>query len=881
MCGNWFVIINLTLLCVEANVYSKTQYRVGGTFSDPNHQAAFQVVIDNLNRDNWEKPFEIIAEPFNVSYYNSLETRRAICSLLEKGVIGIFGPSSSHTSNYIHSICDNKEIPQIETHYDLKIDRSFCVVNLHPNARKISEFFVHLVRAYNWDRLIILFEDNESLKRIAPLLELNIEYGTHLIFRQLDQESPGSYREVLNSIKKMPDNNILLECSIDILEDVLIQAQQVGIMTEQYKFIITNLDLSTVNLEPFQYGGTNITGARLFDPDDTTVTEINSKIMEILKLPKEVADMQKMRLSTALLIDGISMFYEVVKDLASTPSGIEVQYLECKDTDSWKYGLTIANQIKGREYNGITRKIRFDFEGIRSDFKLDLVELSTAGLQKVGQWDTTTKSLTMSRKYVAPFLDLDLDFNPFNRTFRVVVVLTAPYAFLKETTDQLTGNDRYEGFCIDVIQELSKLLGYNYTFLVQHDGKNGNFNRSTNRWDGVIGQIIDENADLAITDLTITSERENAVDFTSPFMNLGISILYKKPEPVPPSLFMFTSPFSTSVWVMLGVAYILVSIAIFIMGRLSPSEWNNPYPCIEEPEYYVNQFSFRNSLWFTIGGLLQQGSELAPASISTRTASGFWWFFILIMVASYTANLASFLTVSTLVTPFKNIDELSKQTEIKYGAKKQGATENFFRDSNGTTHQRVYNYIKAHPELMTAENEEGLKRVETENYAFLMESTTIEYITQRHCGLAQVGGLLDHKGYGIAMKRESPYRNELSTAIIKLQETGVITGLKIKWWKEKRGGSTCSATKKQSEATPLDLQNVGGVFLVLFVGAILALIGSFLELAFRIYRKCQMTKDDFYHQLKKELEFFIQFKKNIKELAPADEDVSEKNEGGF
>lgn len=49
------------------------------------------------------------------------------------------------------------------------------------------------------------------------------------------------------------------------------------------------------------------------------------------------------------------------------------------------------------------------------------------------------------------------------------------------------------------------------------------------------------------------------------------------------------------------------------------------------------------------------------------------------MVASYTANLAAFLTVETLVAPFKNIDDLAKQNEIKYGAKKQGATENFFR----------------------------------------------------------------------------------------------------------------------------------------------------------------------------------------------------------
>ena len=45
-----------------------------------------------------------------------------------------------------------------------------------------------------------------------------------------------------------------------------------------------------------------------------------------------------------------------------------------------------------------------------------------------------------------------------------------------------------------------------------------------------------QKADLAIADLTTTYERESAVDFTMPFMNLGISILYKKPQKVKSSL---------------------------------------------------------------------------------------------------------------------------------------------------------------------------------------------------------------------------------------------------------------------------------------------------------------------------------------------------------
>lgn len=53
------------------------------------------------------------------------------------------------------------------------------------------------------------------------------------------------------------------------------------------------------------------------------------------------------------------------------------------------------------------------------------------------------------------------------------------------------------------------------------------------------------------------------------------------------------------------------------------------------------------------------------------------------------------------------------------------------------------------------ENEEGVRRAESEdeNFAFFMESTSIEYTVQRHCTLKQYGGKLDEKGYGIAMRK--------------------------------------------------------------------------------------------------------------------------------
>lgn len=66
-------------------------------------------------------------------------------------------------------------------------------------------------------------------------------------------------------------------------------------------------------------------------------------------------------------------------------------------------------------------------------------------------------------------------------------------------------------------------------------------------------------------------------------------------------------------------------------------------------------------------------------ALSTRMVAGMWWFFTLIMISSYTANLAAFLTVERMDSPIENAEDLSKQTRIKYGALKGGSTASFFR----------------------------------------------------------------------------------------------------------------------------------------------------------------------------------------------------------
>lgn len=65
-------------------------------------------------------------------------------------------------------------------------------------------------------------------------------------------------------------------------------------------------------------------------------------------------------------------------------------------------------------------------------------------------------------------------------------------------------------------------------------------------------------------------------------------------------------------------------------------------------------------------------------------------------------------------------------------------------------------FMTEHPEYLTETNQEGVDRVKVSTqYAFLMESTSIEYNTKRECNLKKIGDALDEKGYGIAMRKSN------------------------------------------------------------------------------------------------------------------------------
>ena len=87
-----------------------------------------------------------------------------------------------------------------------------------------------------------------------------------------------------------------------------------------------------------------------------------------------------------------------------------------------------------------------------------------------------------------------------------------PYTMLKEVTKKLEGNDRFEGYAIELMQGIAGILHFNVTFKLVDDGKYGGMDEHGN-WNGMMKEVLegvegtDPGADFAVADLSITSQR--------------------------------------------------------------------------------------------------------------------------------------------------------------------------------------------------------------------------------------------------------------------------------------------------------------------------------------------------------------------------------------
>ncbi|XP_035291121.1 glutamate receptor 3-like isoform X5 [Anguilla anguilla] len=714
-----------------------------------------------------------------------------ICSQFSRGVYAIFGFYDMKSMDTLTSFCGALHTAFVTPSYPADGDVQF-VIQMRPELR---DTILSILSHYKWEKFVYLYDTERGFSILQAIMESAVANNWQVV--TLGKNGRG------------------------------------------YHYILANLGFSNVSLDKVILGGANITGFQIINPGNPVVQQFLQRWDRLDEREFPEARNAPLKYTSALTHDAVLVIAEAFRYLRRQRVDVSRRGRagDCLANPAvpWSQGIDIERALKMVQVQGMTGNIQFDTFGRRSNYTIDVYEMKPGGGRKIGYWNEYERFVYIMDQQVT-----NESSSVENRTIVVTTIMEAPYVMYKKNYMNLEGNERYEGYCVDLASEISKHVGIKYKLSIVSDGKYGARDPETKTWNGMVGELVYGRADIAVAPLTITLVREEVIDFSKPFMSLGISIMIKKPQKSKPGVFSFLDPLAYEIWMCIVFAYIGVSVVLFLVSRFSPYEWHlediDEAKDPQTPPDPPNDFGIFNSLWFSLGAFMQQGCDISPRSLSGRIVGGVWWFFTLIIISSYTANLAAFLTVERMVSPIESAEDLAKQTEIAYGTLDSGSTKEFFRRSKIAVYEKMWSYMKsAEPSVFAKTTPEGVSRVRKSKgkFAFLLESTMNEYIEQRKpCDTMKVGGNLDSKGYGVATPKGSALGNAVNLAVLKLNEQGLLDKLKNKWWYDK-GECGSGGGDSKDKTSALSLSNVAGVFYILVGGLGLAMTVALIEFCYK------------------------------------------------
>ncbi|XP_076758866.1 glutamate receptor IB isoform X3 [Xylocopa sonorina] len=860
-------------------------------------QSAFKFAMFNHNQNTTTRKFELQAFVDVINTADAYKLSRLICSQFSRGVFSMLGAVSPDSFDTLHSYSNTFQMPFVTPWFPEKVLTPSSglldfAISMRPDYHRA---IIDTVRYYGWKKIIYLYDSHDGLLRLQQIYQGlkpgNESFQVETVKRIQNMSEAIDFLRSLEELNRWSNKYVVLDCPTDMAKDIVVShVRDVALGKRTYHYLLSGLIMDDRwESEVIEYGAINITGFRIVDATRPYVKDFLAGWHRLDPATSQGAGRESISAQAALMYDAVFVLVEAFnKFLRKKPDRSNVRRtgipgssqitngtrsLDCNSSRGWvtpfEYGDKISRLLRKVEIEGLTGEIRFNDDGRRHNYTLHVVEMTVnSAMVKVAEWTDEAGFQAIAAKYIRlrPHAEIEK-----NKTYIVTTIVEEPYIMRKksETGELLTGNDSYEGYCKDLADLIAKKLGITYELRIVKDGKYGMENPDVpGGWDGMVGELIRKEADIAIAPMTITSERERVIDFSKPFMSLGISIMIKKPIKQKPGVFSFLNPLSKEIWVCVIFSYIGVSIVLFTVSRFSPYEWRvltlssstdstmatRNDPTLQHPHgsqgsphmptsSMANDFSIINSLWFALAAFMQQGCDISPRSISGRIVGSVWWFFTLILISSYTANLAAFLTVERMVAPINSPEDLASQTEVQYGTLSHGSTWDFFRKSQISLYSKMWEFMNSRKHVFVKTYDEGIRRVRTSKgkYALLIESPKNEYINEREpCDTMKVGRNLDAKGFGVATPLGSPLKDPINLAVLSLKENGELTKLVNRWWYDRtecRHGDKQDATRNE-----LSLSNVAGIFYILIGGLLLALAVALLEFCYKSHTEATRAK---------------------------------------
>ncbi|XP_078141531.1 glutamate receptor ionotropic, NMDA 1b [Centroberyx gerrardi] len=363
--------------------------------------------------------------------------------------------------------------------------------------------------------------------------------------------------------------------------------------------------------------------------------------------------------------------------------------------------------------------------------------------------------------------------------------------------------------------------------LVQVGVFNGSQVNNSNKkeWNGMMGELLGGLADMIVAPLTINNERAQYIEFSKPFKYQGLTILVKKEIPRS-TLDSFMQPFQSTLWLLVGLSVHVVAVMLYLLDRFSPFGRFK----VNSEEEEEDALTLSSAMWFSWGVLLNSGiGEGAPRSFSARILGMVWAGFAMIIVASYTANLAAFLVLDRPEERITGINDprlRNPSDKFIYATVKQSSVDIYFRRQVELS--TMYRHMEKHNYESAAEAIQAVR--DNKLHAFIWDSAVLEFEASQKCDLVTTGELFFRSGFGIGMRKDSPWKQNVSLAILSSHENGFMEDLDKTWVRYQECDSRSNAP------ATLTFENMAGVFMLVAGGIVAGIFLIFIEIAYKRHK---------------------------------------------
>ncbi|XP_010414001.1 PREDICTED: glutamate receptor 3.7 isoform X1 [Camelina sativa] len=774
--------------------------------------------------------------------------------LLEKEVVAMIGPISSSVAHTMSDIAKGLHFPLISfaaTDPTLSALQFPFFLRTTPNDAHQMSALVELIAFYGWKEVISVYSDDELGRNgVAALDDELYKKRSRISYKvPLSVHSDEKFlTEALKKSKSIGPRVYILHFGPDPSLRIFDIAQKLQMMTHEYVWLATDWLSVTLDSSLSDKGTLKrlegVVGLRQHIPESIKMQQFTHKLKSNRSMNAYALHAYDTVWMIAygiekLLNEGINITFSYSEKLLHA-KGTKLHLEKIKFFNS---GELLLEKLLKVNFTGIAGQVQFGSGRNVIGCDYEIINVDKTGVHTVGFWSknggfsVVAPKLQHSQKETSLVSDEKLGDITWpggghgkprgwviaDSADPLKIVIPRRVSFVEFVTEEKNSSHRIKGYCIDIFIEALKFVPYNVPYIFEPFG-NGH---SSPNYNQLIQMVTGGVYDAAVGDFAIVPSRSKLVDFSQPYASTGLVVVI--PANDDNATWIFLRPFTIRLWCVVLVSFMVIAVVIWILEHRFNEDFRGP-----------PRRQLVTMMLFSFSTLFKRNQEDTVSNLA-RLVMIVWLFLLMVLTASYTANLTSILTVQQLPSAITGIDSL-RASEVPIGYQAGTFTFEYLTYSLGMARSRLV------PLDSTEEYEKALKLGPT-NWggvaAIVDELPYIELFLAERAGFKIVGEPFMHRGWGFAFKRDSPLAEDMSTAILKLSETRKLQEIRKKWLCKM---NCAEKSDWNPEPNQLHLKSFKGLYLVCiaitasaFLVYVLRMIRQFVRYR-RMDRTCSTSR---------------------------------------